>query len=47
MIKTIIFDKRIQGIKALNDYIEENNKKESAMKIFVDLIQKNFYCKLS
>ena len=41
MIKTSIFDKRIQGIKALNDYIEENNKKESAMKIVVDLVQKN------
>ena len=41
MIKTSIFDKRIQGIKALNDYIEENHKKESAMKIVVDLIQKN------
>ena len=28
MIKTSIFDKRIQGIKALNDYIEENKKKK-------------------
>ena len=40
MIKTSIFDKRIQGIKGLNDYIEENNKKENSMKILVDLIQK-------
>ena len=40
MIKTSIFDKRIQGIKGLSDYIEENNKKENSMKILVDLIQK-------
>ena len=41
MVKTSIFDKRIQGIKALNDYIEENSKKENAMKIVVDLVRKN------
>ena len=41
MIKTSIFDKRIQGIKALNDYINENNKNEKLMKILIDLIKKN------
>ena len=41
MIKTSIFDKRIQGIKALNDYINENNKNEKLMKVLIELIQKN------
>ena len=41
MIKTSIFDKRIQGIKALNDYINENSKKKNLMKTVTNLIQKN------
>ena len=40
MIKTSIFDKRIQGIKALSDYIDENDKNENSMKKLVELIQK-------
>ena len=39
MIKTSIFDKRIQGIKALSDYIDENDKNENSMKKLVELIQ--------
>ena len=40
-IKTSIFDRRLQGIKALNDYIEKNSKnKESCIKL-VNLIKKN------
>ena len=41
MIKTSIFDKRIQGIKALNDYINENIKNENLMKMVINLVQKN------
>ena len=41
MIKASIFDKRIQGIKSLSDYIDENNKNENSMKILINLIQKN------
>ena len=41
MIKTSIFDKRIQGIKKLNEFIQENITKENTMKIIIDLIQKN------
>ena len=41
MIKTSIFDKRIQGIKSLSDYIDENNKNENSMNLLVELIQKN------
>ena len=41
MLKTSIFDKRIQGIKALNEYINENNEKKNLMKIVIDIIQKN------
>ena len=41
MLKTSIFDRRIQGIKALNEYIRENNQKTNSMKIVIDLIQKN------
>ena len=36
-----IFDKRIQGIKALNDYIDENIKNQNLMKMVIYLIQKN------
>ena len=41
MIKTSIFDKRIQGIKKLNEFIQENITRENTMKIIIDLIQKN------
>ena len=41
MIKTSIFDKRIQGIKKLNEYISENNDKENTMKAVIKLIQKS------
>ena len=40
-IKTSIFDRRLQGIKALNDYIEKNQKNPNARKKLVNLIKKN------
>ena len=41
MLKTSIFDKRMQGIKTLNEYINENKQKSNAMKILIELIHKN------
>ena len=41
MIKTSIFDKRVQGIKKLNEYIKENKDKENTMKAVIDLIKKS------
>ena len=38
MLKTSIFDKRIQGLKALSEYISENSNKVNSMKILIDLI---------
>ena len=38
MLKTSIFDKRIQGLKALSEYISENGNKVNSMKILIDLI---------
>ena len=40
-IKTSIFDRRLQGIKALNDYIEKNSKNKESCKKLVNLIKKN------
>ena len=40
-IKTSIFDRRLQGIKSLNDYIERNKKNQKDLKIIIDLIKKN------
>ena len=40
-IKTSIFDRRLQGIKALNDYIEKNKNNKSACLKLIDLIKKN------
>ena len=40
-IKTSIFDRRLQGIKALNDYIEKNSKNKESCKKLVGLIKKN------
>ena len=41
MLKTSIFDKRIQGIKSLNEFINENISKEDSLAILIDLLQKN------
>ena len=41
MLKTSIFDKRMQGIKTLTEFISENEFKEETMKTLIDLIQKN------
>ena len=41
MLKTSIFDKRMQGIKTLTEFIAENESKEETMKTLIDLIQKN------
>ena len=40
-IKTSIFDRRLQGIKALNDYIEKNSKNKTACLKLINLIKKN------
>ena len=40
-IKTSIFDRRLQGIKALNDYIEKNKNNKEALHKIIDLIKKN------
>ena len=40
-IKTSIFDKRLQGIKALNDYIEKNKKNKDSCKNIILLLKKN------
>ena len=40
-IKTNIFDRRLQGIKALNEYIERNQKNKKDMDIIIDLLKKN------
>ena len=41
MLKTSIFDKRMQGIKSLNEFITENEQKEESMHILINLIQQN------
>ena len=41
MLKTSIFDKRLQGIKSLNTYITENKKDEKCMKNIIQLLKKN------
>ena len=38
MLKTSFFDKRIQGLKALNEYISENSNKVNSMKRLIELI---------
>ena len=40
-IKTSIFDRRLQGIKALNEFIEKNEKKEEILKKLIELIKNN------
>ena len=40
-IKTSIFDKRLQGIKTLNDYINKNKDNKERMKKIVQLLKKN------
>ena len=42
-IKTSIFDRRLQGIKALNDYIEKNKNNKEALHKIIDLIKKNIF----
>ena len=43
MLKTSIFDKRMQGIKLLNEFITDNisKQKEDSINILIDLLQKN------
>ena len=41
MLKTSIFDKRIQGIKSLNEFIQENESNEESMHSLIDIIKKN------
>ena len=41
LLKTSIFDKRMQGIKSLDEFIELNKNNEETMKILINLIQKN------
>ena len=41
MLKTSIFDKRMQGIKALTEFITENEKNEDSIHTLINLIQKN------
>ena len=41
MLKTSIFDKRMQGIKSLNEFISDKEKKEESMNTLINLIQKN------
>ena len=40
-IKTSIFDRRLQGIKALNDFIEKNEKNKDILKRIIVLIKEN------
>ena len=40
-IKTNIFDRRLQGIKALNEYIEKNEKNKEMLKKIIELIKTN------
>ena len=40
-IKTSIFDKRLQGIKSLNEFIEKNQKNEEILKNIIELLKKN------
>ena len=40
-IKTSIFDRRLQGIKALNDFIEKNEKNKDILKRIIALIKEN------
>ena len=40
-IKTSIFDRRLQGIKALNEFIDKNQSKKDISKKIVELIKKN------
>ena len=40
-IKTSIFDRRLQGIKALNEYIEKNKDNEQACEKIIKLLKKN------
>ena len=41
MLKTSIFDKRMQGIKSLTEFINDNELKEETMQILINLIQQN------
>lgn len=41
MIKTSIFDKRLQGVKSLNDYIKSNRDKEEVLSSIIKLIKEN------
>ena len=40
-IKTTIFDRRLQGIKTLNEFIEKNQNNKEILKKIIDLIKKN------
>ena len=40
-LKTSIFDRRLQGIKALNEFIEKNENKKENLKKIIELIKNN------
>ena len=41
IIKTSIFDRRLQGIKSLNEYIEKNNNNPKICKKIINIIKEN------
>ena len=41
MLKTSIFDKRMQGIKSLTEFINDNESKEETIQALINILQKN------